>query len=328
MNPLGNWWHGSCKFGISKLDSDNVSLFVSLFVESQHKAFILFRHVLNSWSKNTPNKLGNLNPKSTAQEQSTEWLYKTVLDITSQLLRLTFCTQRQFTGFPGLSEQNLACYSDNDAVGRVINNHERNHLEQPSKDAQNPQNDSKWDISQRSVGCLLLCFEMCNGQRIVWRLVKWSLARCPAFLFKVPKPSLSSSAITDDSISLIACGIPGTNQIGSDGPPLYQTRCAPYARCHPHREMNWHPSPATELTGSSWGAAAKEQQASVPMRLPFMKTLYDVPPQSTMTSGWKSSERSGRAWMSHHMLTEFSTNATIGRPQPWDELIVAVFSRL
>lgn len=63
-NPFGSSQHGSCKFGISKLDSKTESLFGE---ETKCKAQGLELYQNQVFlRKELQNKLGNLNPKSTA----------------------------------------------------------------------------------------------------------------------------------------------------------------------------------------------------------------------------------------------------------------------
>eukprot|EP00435_Cladocopium_sp_Y103_P070888 s412_g36.t1 len=78
-NPFGSSQHGSCKFGISKLDSNTESLFGE---EIKRKAQGLYLYQTQVFLKKRywlhakgllQNKRGNLNPKSTApKEQPTE----------------------------------------------------------------------------------------------------------------------------------------------------------------------------------------------------------------------------------------------------------------
>ena len=68
-------------------------------------------------------------PSPLLLEQWTEYTVHAVLDVTSQFLWLTLCTQRQFTGFPSLSNQNLSEVWNVLAFGTLKGSYVQSHVE-------------------------------------------------------------------------------------------------------------------------------------------------------------------------------------------------------
>lgn len=102
----GDDGNDNCKFGISKLDSKTASFLGDVNLRlSDHMNSRFDEESPCSWSQTS---CKTWIPSPLLLEQWTEYTVQTVLDVTSQFLWLTLCTQRQFTGFPSLSNQNLS----------------------------------------------------------------------------------------------------------------------------------------------------------------------------------------------------------------------------
>ena len=184
----GDDGNDNCKFGISKLDSKTASFLGNGNLRlSDHMNSRFDEESPCSWSQTS---CKTWIPSPLLLEQWTEYTVQTVLDVTSQFLWLTLCTQRQFTGFPSLSNQNLSEVWNVLAFGTL---------------------NSKSKKFQILVSKVQHCisFGLTLAKQEISKLPTqkaWKTGR--AFFMKVSNPSISSKAITEHSISLIACGMP------------------------------------------------------------------------------------------------------------------------
>ncbi len=135
----GDDGNNNCKFGISKLDSKTAS-----FLGNVNLRQMLSNHMNSRYDQESPCSWSQTSckiwiPSPLLLEQWTEYTVQTVLDVTSQFLWLTLCTQRQFTGFPGLSDQNLPEIWNVLKIGTLKGSYVLSHVEVFSiKELSNP----------------------------------------------------------------------------------------------------------------------------------------------------------------------------------------------